>query len=51
MKDINMNDDGNGSYDLIVVGAGSAGFSASSQPPMLGSVSHWSGMAPSAVPA
>ena len=29
MKDINMNDDGNGSYDLIVIGAGSAGFSAS----------------------
>ncbi|GGA10936.1 mercury(II) reductase [Neptunicoccus cionae] len=29
MKDINENDDGNGGYDLIVVGAGSAGFSAS----------------------
>ncbi|GAW37199.1 mercuric reductase [Roseovarius sp. A-2] len=29
MKDINKNDDGNGGYDLIVVGAGSAGFSAS----------------------
>ena len=29
MKDINLNDDGNGSYDLIVIGAGSAGFSAS----------------------
>jgi mercuric reductase len=29
MKDINKNDDGNGGYDLIVIGAGSAGFSAS----------------------
>ena len=28
MKDINKNDDGNGGYDLIVIGAGSAGFSA-----------------------
>jgi mercuric reductase len=28
MKDIDKNDDGNGGYDLIVVGAGSAGFSA-----------------------
>ncbi len=29
MKDINRNADGNGGYDLIVIGAGSAGFSAS----------------------
>ena len=29
MKNINKNDDGNGGYDLIVIGAGSAGFSAS----------------------
>ena len=29
MKDINKNDDGTGGYDLIVIGAGSAGFSAS----------------------
>ena len=28
MKDLGMNDDGNGGYDLIVIGAGSAGFSA-----------------------
>lgn len=28
MKDINKNDGGNGGYDLIVIGAGSAGFSA-----------------------
>ena len=29
MKDINMNKGGNDRYDLIVIGAGSAGFSAS----------------------
>ncbi|MFZ3583297.1 mercury(II) reductase [Loktanella sp. DJP18] len=29
MKDINKNDDGTGGYDLLVIGAGSAGFSAS----------------------
>lgn len=29
MKDFGKNDDGNGGYDLIVIGAGSAGFSAS----------------------
>ncbi|WP_127600603.1 mercury(II) reductase [Nitratireductor alexandrii] len=28
MKDLGKNDDGNGGYDLIVIGAGSAGFSA-----------------------
>ena len=28
MKDLNKNDDGQGGYDLIVLGAGSAGFSA-----------------------
>lgn len=28
MKDFGKNDDGNGGYDLIVIGAGSAGFSA-----------------------
>lgn len=28
MKDMGKNDDGNGGYDLIVIGAGSAGFSA-----------------------
>jgi len=28
MKDIGKNDDGNGGYDLIVIGAGSAGFTA-----------------------